>query len=52
MGVASPYKEAITNAYGLIIVTRNNTVWKLWPNRSHSHKNTGGHPVSSYVCIS
>ena len=47
LGVAFPYKEAITNAYGLIMVTRNNIVWKLWPNRSHS--NTPGQPVTSYV---
>ena len=41
-----PYKEAITNAYGLIMVARNKILWKLWPNRSHS--NTPGQPVSSY----
>ena len=46
MDVAFPYKEAITNAYGLIMVARNKIVWKLWPNRSHS--NTPGQPVSSY----
>ena len=38
-----PYKEAITNAYGLIMVARNKILWKLWPNRSHN--NTRGQPV-------
>ena len=30
MDVAFPYKEAITNAYDLIIVTRSNIAWKLY----------------------
>ena len=48
MDVAFPYKEAITNAYDLIIVTRSNIAWKLYGLIDHTTTHVASR-VSSYV---